>query len=145
MAQALQILPTVVVGVVLAAVLDVVHVSGWHDKTTGGTHTAQRLTGRHLVMWEQAINRACITNPAFFVEHNVEGLLRGDSLARANFYQRGIEDGWMLRSEVRRIENLPAIEGIDDAQTENATPATGRPNAQPDAADQDAQAKGAAA
>jgi len=100
---------------------------------------------RHLVMWEQAINRACINNPAFFVEHNVEGLLRGDSLARANFYQRGIEDGWMLRSEVRRIENLPAIEGIDDAQTENATPATGRPNAQPDAADQDAQAKGAAA
>ena len=100
---------------------------------------------RHLVMWEQAINRACITNPAFFVEHNVEGLLRGDSLARANFYQRGIEDGWMLRSEVRRIENLPAIEGIDDAQTQDAAPAAGRPNAQPDAADQDAQAKGAAA
>jgi len=100
---------------------------------------------RHLVMWEQAINRACITNPAFFVEHNVEGLLRGDSLARANFYQRGIEDGWMLRSEVRRIENLPAIEGIDDAKTQDAAPATGRPDAQPDAADQDAQAKGAAA
>ncbi|MBA1238710.1 phage portal protein [Pseudomonas kunmingensis] len=100
---------------------------------------------RHLVMWEQAVNRACINNPAFFVEHNVEGLLRGDSLARANFYQRGIEDGWMLKSEVRRIENLPAIEGIDDAQTEDATPATGRPDAQPNAADQDAQAKGAAA
>jgi len=100
---------------------------------------------RHLVMWEQAINRACITNPAFFVEHNVEGLLRGDSLARANFYQRGIEDGWMLRSEVRRIENLPAIEGIDDAQTQDAAPAAGGPNAQPDAADQDAQAKEAAA
>jgi HK97 family phage portal protein len=100
---------------------------------------------RHLVMWEQAINRACITNPVFFVEHNVEGLLRGDSLARANFYQRGIEDGWMLRSEVRRIENLPAIEGIDDAQTQDAAPAAGGPNAQPDAADQDAQAKGAAA
>lgn len=100
---------------------------------------------RHLVMWEQAVNRACITNPAFFVEHNVEGLLRGDSLARANFYQRGIEDGWMLRSEVRRIENLPAIEGIDDAKTQDAAPAAGRPNAQPDAADQDAQAKGAAA
>jgi len=100
---------------------------------------------RHLVMWEQAINRACITNPAFFVEHNVEGLLRGDSLARANFYQRGIEDGWMLKSEVRRLENLPAIEGIDDAKTQDAAPAAGRPNAQPDAADQDAQAKGAAA
>ncbi|WP_313408914.1 phage portal protein [Stutzerimonas kunmingensis] len=102
---------------------------------------------RHLVMWEQAINRACITNPVFFVEHNVEGLLRGDSLARANFYQRGIEDGWMLKSEVRRIENLPAIEGIDDAKTEDAQPvslpragdATGRVEEEP------GQAKGAAA
>ena len=35
---------------------------------------------RHLVAWEQAINRVCLTNPAFFVEFNVEGLLRGDSL-----------------------------------------------------------------
>lgn len=78
---------------------------------------------RHLVMWEQAINRACITNPAFFVEHNVEGLLRGDSLTRAQFYERGISDGWMLKSEVRRIENLPTIEGIDDEkEAEDAQP-----------------------
>ena len=69
---------------------------------------------RHLVMWEQAVNRACITNPAFFVEHNVEGLLRGASLQRAQFYERAISDGWMLRSEVRRIENLPSIDGLDD-------------------------------
>lgn len=83
---------------------------------------------RHLVMWEQAINRACITNPAFFVEHNVEGLLRGDSLTRANFYQRGIEDGWMLKSEVRRIENLPTIEGIDDEkEAEDAQPPAADP------------------
>lgn len=83
---------------------------------------------RHLVMWEQAINRACITNPAFFVEHNVEGLLRGDSLTRANFYQRGIEDGWMLKSEVRRIENLPTIEGIDDEkETQDAQPPAADP------------------
>ena len=72
---------------------------------------------RHLVMWEQSINRACINTPTFFVEHNVEGLLRGDSLARASFYQRGIEDGWLLKSEVRRIENLPTIEGLDDEAT----------------------------
>lgn len=104
---------------------------------------------RHLVMWEQAINRACITNPVFFVEHNVEGLLRGDSLARANFYQRGIDDGWMLRSEVRRIENLPTIEGIDDeqaTQAKDAPPAPGRPNAQPAGRleEEPSQAKGAA-
>lgn len=75
------------------------------------THTLRR----HLVAWEQAINRVLINDPSmFYVEHNVEGLLRGDSLTRAQFYQRGIEDGWLLRSEVRSLENLSRIEGIDD-------------------------------
>lgn len=77
------------------------------------THTLRR----HLVMWEQAVSRTLINDTAqFYAEHNVEGLLRGDSLKRAQFYERGIADGWMLRSEVRRLENLPTIEGIDDAE-----------------------------
>jgi HK97 family phage portal protein len=81
------------------------------------THTLRR----HLVMWEQAINRALINDKAtFYAEHNVEGLLRGDSLKRAQFYERAISEGWMLRSEVRRLENLPTIEGIDDAEPEEA-------------------------
>lgn len=72
---------------------------------------------RHLVAWEQAINRVLVNDPtAYFVEHNVEGLLRGDSLTRSQFYERAITDGWMKRSEVRQLENLPAIEGIDDAE-----------------------------
>ncbi|SDI79459.1 phage portal protein [Pseudomonas abietaniphila] len=70
---------------------------------------------RHLVAWEQAIN-STLLGTGFFAEHNVEGLLRGDSVTRAEFYQRGIEDGWLLRSEVRRMENLPTVEGIDDVQ-----------------------------
>lgn len=70
---------------------------------------------RHLVAWEQAINRVLINDPArYFVEHNVEGLLRGDSLTRAQFYERAINDGWMLKSEARRLENMPTIEGLDD-------------------------------
>lgn len=77
------------------------------------THTLRR----HLVMWEQSISRTLINDSGtYYAEHNVEGLLRGDSVARSNFYQRGIEDGWMLRSEVRSLENLPTIEGIDDAK-----------------------------
>jgi phage portal protein BeeE len=34
--------------------------------------------------------------------------LRGDSLNRAQFYERGIADGWLDVDEVRRLENLPA-------------------------------------
>ncbi|MGP9632770.1 phage portal protein [Halomonas sp. AOP43-A1-21] len=82
------------------------------------THTLRR----HLVMWEQAINRALINDPVtFYAEHNVEGLLRGDSLKRSQFYERGISDGWMLRSEVRRLENLPTIDGIDDEEAQAPT------------------------
>ena len=73
---------------------------------------------RHLVAWEQAIAAKCLTDAGrrtYFAEHQVEGLLRGDSANRAAFYSSGISDGWMLKSEARKLENLPAIEGIDDA------------------------------
>ncbi len=65
---------------------------------------------RHLTMWEQGIARCLLTEAGrrtYFAEHSVEGLLRGDSLARAQFYQRAIDDQWMDADEVRRLENLP--------------------------------------
>lgn len=71
---------------------------------------------RHLVAWEQAIAAKCLTEAGrrtYFAEHQVEGLLRGDSANRAAFYSSGIADGWLKRSEVRKLENLVAIEGID--------------------------------
>jgi len=73
---------------------------------------------RHLVMWEQAIAAKLLTDAGrrtYFAEHQVEGLLRGDSVNRAQFYSSGISDGWMLRSEARKLENLKVIDGIDDA------------------------------
>ena len=90
---------------------------------------------RHLIAWEQAIAAKCLTDAGrrmYFAEHQAEGLLRGDSANRAAFYSSGISDGWMLKSEARKLENLPAIEGLDDATsapevpkgaTSNATPA----------------------
>lgn len=82
---------------------------------------------RHLVAWEQAIAAKCLTEAGrrtYFAEHQVEGLLRGDSANRAAFYSSGISDGWLMRSEARKFENLLAIEGIDDAPaTGTATPA----------------------
>ncbi len=78
---------------------------------------------RHLVAWEQSIAKQLLT-PAgrriYFAEHAVEGLLRGDATNRADFYTKGIDAGWLLPSEARRLENLPVIEGIDDAQRNQA-------------------------
>lgn len=74
---------------------------------------------RHLVAWEQAISKQLLTEAGrriYFAEHQVEGLLRGDATNRADFYDKGIASGWLLPSEARRLENLPTIEGIDDAK-----------------------------
>ena len=78
---------------------------------------------RHLVAWEQSIAKQLLTEAGrrtYFAEHAVEGLLRGDATNRADFYTKGIDAGWLLPSEARRLENLPVIEGIDDAKAANA-------------------------
>ena len=83
---------------------------------------------RHLVAWEQAIASKLLTEAGrrmYFAEHQVEGLLRGDSSTRAAFYASGINVGWLRKSEARRLENLPTIDGIDNEPTGTAPAAPG--------------------
>lgn len=49
-----------------------------------------------------------------FLRFNFEGLLRGDSAARASFYNSALQNGWMNRNEVRAKENLDQVPGLDD-------------------------------
>lgn len=80
---------------------------------------------RWLTMWEQGIEAKCLTEAGrriYFAEHSVEGLLRGDSTARAAFYASGIQAGWLRRSEARELENLPPVDGIDDQPTAGTAP-----------------------
>lgn len=82
---------------------------------------------RHLVAWEQAIAAKCLTEAGrrtYFAEHQIEGLLRGDATNRAAFYSSGIADGWMLKSEARKLENLPAIDGLDSEPVPPSPPET---------------------
>ena len=46
-----------------------------------------------------------------FAEFNLEGLLRADSKARAEFYGKMTGMGAMTINEVRAKENLPPVEG----------------------------------
>lgn len=48
-----------------------------------------------------------------YFEFAVEGLLRADSAGRAAWYNTALQNGWMSRNEVRKLENLPPIEGGD--------------------------------
>lgn len=48
------------------------------------------------------------------VKFILDGLLRGDTTSRAAFYHNAILDGYMSRNEVRELEGLKPIEGLDD-------------------------------
>jgi HK97 family phage portal protein len=69
-----------------------------------------------LKQWEQSIAKDLMTDrerKRYFAEHNVDALLRGDAQSRSAFYHSAINDGWMSRNEVRKLENLDPAEGGD--------------------------------
>lgn len=67
-----------------------------------------------LVNIEQEISR-CLLNDDddYYAEFSVEGLLRADSAGRSAYYTTSLQNGWMSRNDVRRLENLPPIDGGD--------------------------------
>jgi HK97 family phage portal protein len=95
------------------------------DTTTWGTGIEQILLGflkftlmPHLRRIELAISKQLLTpaerQQGLFAQFNLEGLLRGDSAARARFYEIMTRIGVMSRNECRKKENLPPVEGGDE-------------------------------
>lgn len=67
-----------------------------------------------LRAWERRLNRDLVLNPArFFLEFNVDGLLRADIASRYNAYWRGVHGGWLSPNDVRAFENMNPIDGGD--------------------------------
>lgn len=101
------------------------HMIGHTEKSTSwGTGLEQQTIGfvtftlrKRLKRIEQAIEKQLLTAAdrvaGVTVEFNLEGLLRGDSTARAAFYQSGLQNGWATINEVRGRENLPPVAGGD--------------------------------
>lgn len=91
----------------------------------------------YLTRWEAAVSNALLNRSdrrEYFIEHNVEGLLRADSTARAAFYSSASQNGWMTRNEIRKKENLPTVMGGDDLTVQvNLTPVDELPKATSDA------------
>lgn len=87
----------------------------------------------YLTRWESSIADALLSRTdrrKYFVEHNVEGLLRADTAGRANFYSTALQNGWMSRAEVRAKENLPKKDNTDDLTVQvNMTPIQDLPSA----------------
>ena len=101
------------------------HMVGHTEKTTSwGSGLEQQTLAflqftlrERLKRIEQAINKQLLTREeranGIYVSFNLESLLRADSQGRAKFYQVMTLIGAMTINEVRRLENLPPVEGGD--------------------------------
>ncbi|KTQ96868.1 portal protein [Aureimonas ureilytica] len=101
------------------------HMIGHTEKSTSwGTGLEQQTLGfqkftlrRRLKRIEQACEKQLLTPQdraaGVTIEFNLEGLLRADSSGRARFYQQMTAIGAMTINEVRKLENLPPVEGGD--------------------------------
>lgn len=70
-----------------------------------------------LDLVEQALSANVLNTADIYAEYSVEGLLRGDSKSRSEFYAKAIQWGWMNRNEVRQLENREPVDGLDDHLT----------------------------
>jgi len=101
---------------------------GHTQKTTSwGTGLEQQTLGfqkftlrRRLKRIEMALEKQLLTpaerNAGLTIEFNIDGLLRGDSASRSASYTAGIQNGYYTINEVRAWENLPPVDGGDEAR-----------------------------
>ena len=72
---------------------------------------------RRLSRIEQSLMKQLLTpyerSRGFKIEFKIDGLMRGDSKSRSEFYKTALANGWMTINEVRALENLPPIDGGD--------------------------------
>lgn len=102
------------------------HLVGDVEKSTSwGTGIEQQNLGflqytlqPYITRWEQSIQR-WIVKPAdlgrYHAEHNLDGLLRGDSASRAAFMKAMGDSGLRTINEMRRLDNFPPLPGGDVA------------------------------
>jgi HK97 family phage portal protein len=71
----------------------------------------------HIARLEDELNRKLFKTSSRYVRINVDGLLRGDATARANYYKAALggtqNPAWMTPNEVRSRENLPPVDDGD--------------------------------
>ena len=65
-----------------------------------------------IVRWEQSLQKALFTDAEkhqYFIQFNVDGLLRGDYSSRMQGYSTGLQNGFYCPNDVRELENLNLI------------------------------------
>jgi HK97 family phage portal protein len=91
--------------------------------TSWGTGLEQQAIGwvvydvaRDLISTEQRVDKQLLqpSNPTVYSKHSVDGLLRGDSAARASFYTALYRLGVLSTNDILELEDRERVEGGDD-------------------------------
>jgi len=98
---------------------------------SGGSMTYANVSDRDLFMAKYSLNKwirrvervltSLLPPSTQVVKLNREGLLEATTLQRYQAHKLALDGGWMLPSEVRSIEDLPPIAGIDDRKPNSAS------------------------
>lgn len=95
---------------------------GSNATTTWGSGISEIVSGFHkftigplVKQLEQAIAKVLVpvTNTTTTIEFRLDGFLRSNPQERAQYYSTMAQNGAMSRNEIRRLENLPPVEGGD--------------------------------
>lgn len=94
---------------------------GTTGQTTWGSGIEQIVSGFHKFtigplckQLEQVLERRLKNYEPITIEFKMDRLLRTDPASRAAFYSTMSQNGAMTRNEIRRLENLPPVEGGDE-------------------------------
>ena len=98
------------------------HMVGYSDKTATFASAESFFQGHvlhTLVPWcermTQAIERDVLFgDPQLEARFEYRQLIRGDTMARSQFYAQGIQAGWLTRNDARRFEDLAPLPGLDE-------------------------------
>ena len=80
---------------------------------------------KHVIAhWAEALEQEInlkFGQSGVFVEHNLDGLMRGDLLSRMQAHGQAVQNAIRTPNEVRALENLPPLENGDDLMIQGAT------------------------
>lgn len=94
-------------------------------------HLVKHLIGQWAKALEDELNLKFFgrNNNGRYIEHNLDGLLRGDFVSRMNGYATAIQNSIRTPDEVRGLENLPAMGGeAEKLHIQGATVPLGQQN-----------------
>jgi len=64
-----------------------------------------------VIRWEGAILRDLVTEPDVYLKFNVDGLKRGDSASRAEYYSKMVQGGVFSLNDVLELEDMNPLPG----------------------------------